>query len=199
MTRSSAGGNAAGYRDGDDCAKVPVGGQQAALVRELRRLQMLVEQEQRRERCARVVDLRPTKKTQSDHFPQADIHASSKPSHASRAHHIGMAPGAEAEANRLRSAFGAGCAVLWPRNTFAALRSAYLFLVGRAGPAGLEGPETTKLIARLMRAFEGELKAGLRVLMICAGILGGWACLMPLSGAVIVPGTLMVELVVKKI
>jgi HlyD family secretion protein len=50
-----------------------------------------------------------------------------------------------------------------------------------------------------MRAFEGELKAGLRVLMIAVGILGGWACLMPLSGAVIVPGTLVVESVVKKI
>src|SRR5262249_22129369 len=44
-----------------------------------------------------------------------------------------------------------------------------------------------------------ELKAGLRVLTIAVGILGGWACLMPLSGAVVVPGTLVVESVVKKI
>ena len=47
--------------------------------------------------------------------------------------------------------------------------------------------------------LRGELKIGLRVLIIGAGIVGGWACLVPLSGAVIVPGTLVVESDVKKI
>jgi HlyD family secretion protein len=50
-----------------------------------------------------------------------------------------------------------------------------------------------------MRAFQSERKAGLQVLMIGVGIVGGWACLMPLAGAVIVPGTLVVESAVKKI
>ena len=40
---------------------------------------------------------------------------------------------------------------------------------------GLDGPETA-LRKRLMRAFEGELKTGLRVLIIGVGIVGGWAC-----------------------
>jgi len=197
MTPSLASGDAAGYRDPDNFEEVPVGAQQAALVRELRRLQKLVDQEQGRGRSARVVNLWPAEKTQSDHGPQAGTHASSKPSHTSCARHIASAP-AKPERNRLRSAFRASRALLSPRNAFAALRSAYVFLVGRAHPAGSEGPET-RLAARLMHAFEGELKAGLRVLMTGAGILGGWACLMPLSGAVIVPGTLVVESVVKKI
>ena len=54
-------------------AKVPVGGpQQAALVRELRRLQMLVEQEQKAasDALAWWIFFRPTRR-QSDHFPQA--------------------------------------------------------------------------------------------------------------------------------
>jgi HlyD family secretion protein len=73
-----------------------------------------------------------------------------------------------------------------------------LFLLGRERPAGSEGPET-RLTGRLMHDFEGELKSGLRVLMTGVCVVGGWACLMPLSGAVIVPGTLVVESVVKKI
>lgn len=62
----------------------------------------------------------------------------------------------------------------------------------------MDGPETS-LTKRLTRAFEGELKIGLRVLTIGVGIVGGWACLVPLSGAVVVPGTLVVESDLKKI
>lgn len=70
---------------------------------------------------------------------------------------------------------------------------------GRAGAGHrLDGPETS-LTKRLTRAFEGELKIGLRVLTIGVGIVGGWACLVPLSGAVVVPGTLVVESDLKKI
>ncbi|MGA7084094.1 MAG: biotin/lipoyl-binding protein [Pseudolabrys sp.] len=43
------------------------------------------------------------------------------------------------------------------------------------------------------------MKIGLRVLTIGVGIVGGWACLVPLSGAVVVPGTLVVESDLKKI
>src|SRR6185312_14549464 len=53
--------------------------------------------------------------------------------------------------------------------------------------------------ARLTNTFEREHKRGLRVLIVALGILGGWAILVPLSGAVIVPGTLVVESDLKKI
>jgi membrane fusion protein, type I secretion system len=198
MTCSSAGGNVAGCRDAHNFTDGPVHAEQAALVWKLRHLQKLIEQEQPRERFPRVVELRPAKKTGSDYAPQAGAHPSFKPSHASCAPHIGIAPAAKAGTNRLRSAFGAGRALLWARNAFGSLRSAYSLLVGRAHAVGSEESETS-LIARLMRAFEGELKAGLRVLMLGVGIFGGWACLMPLSGAVIVPGTLVVASVVKRV
>lgn len=49
------------------------------------------------------------------------------------------------------------------------------------------------------RRHEVELKAALRVLIISAVIAGSWATLVPLSGAVVLPGTLVVESSVKKI
>jgi HlyD family secretion protein len=75
------------------------------------------------------------------------------------------------------------------------LRSFYDFLTSATAN---DGPES-RLNVRLVRAFEGELKVGLRVLIIGAGILGGWAIFVPLSGAVVVPGTLVSESDVKKI
>src|SRR5262249_20304995 len=56
-----------------------------------------------------------------------------------------------------------------------------------------------RLSIRLARTFEGELRTGLRVLVFGFGVIGAWATLVPLSGAVIVPGTLVVESDVKKI
>jgi HlyD family secretion protein len=51
----------------------------------------------------------------------------------------------------------------------------------------------------IRRAFEHELRVGLRVLLI-AGILGGgWAAFVPLAGAVVVPGNLVVQSNVKHI
>ena len=98
----------------------------------------------------------------------------------------------------VRSALVAGQGLVRSQLTWERLRAGYAFLVGRAPALALDGPETT-LTKRLTRAFEGELKIGLRVLIIGVGIVGGWACLVPLSGAVIVPGTLVVESDVKKI
>ena len=98
----------------------------------------------------------------------------------------------------MQSALAVGQGFLQPRRTWERLRAGYEFLVGRAPAIGLDGPEIA-LKKRLTRAFEGELKIGLRVLVIGVGIVGGWACFVPLSGAVIVPGTLVVESDVKKI
>jgi HlyD family secretion protein len=115
-----------------------------------------------------------------------------------RAYRVGIAPAAEGGRNRLRSAFEAGRALPRTRRAFEGLRSACSFLATPAYPAGLEGSETS-LATKLTRAFEGDLKTGLRMLIAGVGVVGGWACLVPLSGAVIVPGTLVVESDVKKI
>jgi HlyD family secretion protein len=93
----------------------------------------------------------------------------------------------------------AGRGLLRPVRMIERLRSAYEFLAGRADVDGLETGSEARLTTRLFRAFESELKTGLRVLIIGLGILGGWAIFVPLSGAVIVPGTLVVESNVKKI
>ncbi len=79
------------------------------------------------------------------------------------------------------------------------LRRAYAFLLSRRLAAGLGDRSDANLTARLTYALNGELKIGLRVLIVGIGTLGGWAILVPLSGAVIVPGTLVVESDVKKI
>lgn len=52
---------------------------------------------------------------------------------------------------------------------------------------------------QVARTHEVQVKAAARVLLISATIGGGWATLVPLSGAVVLPGTLVVESSVKKI
>ncbi|HMM92199.1 HlyD family type I secretion periplasmic adaptor subunit [Bradyrhizobium sp.] len=49
------------------------------------------------------------------------------------------------------------------------------------------------------RAFENELRTGLRALIIVGGLAGGWMAFVPLSGAVVVPGNLVVQSNVKAI
>jgi HlyD family secretion protein len=66
------------------------------------------------------------------------------------------------------------------------------------GAVGNENPEAD-LARRLRRGFEDELRAGIRVLVLGAGLAGGWALVVPLAAAVTVPGTLVVESDVKKI
>jgi HlyD family secretion protein len=136
-------------------------------------------------------------RTESDHARQPDAHHSSEVPPVSPADRIeGELP--EVAGSRVRPVVAAGREFLRPRRAFEHLRSAYEFLVGRDHTAGLEGTEA-RLTARLGRAFERELKRGLRVLIFGVGIVGAWATLMPLSGAVVVPGTLVVESDVKKI
>jgi HlyD family secretion protein len=62
--------------------------------------------------------------------------------------------------------------------------------------ADAEGADFTR---DLRRGFQDELRTGLRVLVLGLGLAGGWAVLVPLSAAVTVPGTLVVESSVKKI
>jgi len=56
-----------------------------------------------------------------------------------------------------------------------------------------------ELAARIGRSFATELKIGLRVLAIGGAVIGGWGALVPLSGAVVVPGVLVAETYVKKL
>jgi HlyD family secretion protein len=136
-----------------------------------------------------------TARAEGDHAHQPDAHNSSEVSPVSPADRIELP---EEARSRLRPVVAAGRELLRPRRTFERLRSAYEFLAGRDHTAGLEGTEA-RLTVRLGRAFERELKRGLRVLIFGVGIVGAWATLMPLSGAVVVPGTLVVESDVKKI
>jgi HlyD family secretion protein len=73
------------------------------------------------------------------------------------------------------------------------------FLVSRDGLAHNDNAPGDSLVVRTGRSFERELKVGLRVLLIGLVLGGGWMTLMPLAGAVVVPGNLVVQSNVKTI
>jgi HlyD family secretion protein len=64
---------------------------------------------------------------------------------------------------------------------------------------GAEDRDYADLTGCFRRDFDDALRTGLRVLVLGGGVVGGWAVLVPLSAAVMVPGTLVVESSVKKI
>jgi membrane fusion protein, type I secretion system len=74
-------------------------------------------------------------------------------------------------------------------------RSGVAFLLSQDEPA----QEGDSLALRTGRTYQRELKVGLRVLIAAAVLAGGWAALMPLAGAVVVPGNLVVQSNVKAI
>lgn len=55
------------------------------------------------------------------------------------------------------------------------------------------------LKAYLMNSFANQRRAGTRVLMVAVVVGGGWATFVPLSGAVMIPGTVVSETNVKKV
>jgi HlyD family secretion protein len=67
------------------------------------------------------------------------------------------------------------------------------------GPDRLAETASDNLSQHCGRAFESELRMGLRALLAITLIAGGWAMLMPLAGAVVVPGNLVVQSNVKTI
>lgn len=73
------------------------------------------------------------------------------------------------------------------------------FLANRDGSAEVAAVPGESIVARAARAYEGELRTGLRALLIVGGVAGGWMALVPLSGAVVVPGNLVVQSNVKTI
>jgi HlyD family secretion protein len=81
--------------------------------------------------------------------------------------------------------------------------AAYAFLIGGT-PAGRADRAQfaqidADLCGHLRHGFEAELRTGIRVLVLGVGLAGGWAVAVPLSAAVTVAGTLVVETDVKKI
>ena len=73
------------------------------------------------------------------------------------------------------------------------------FLVNRDGLADNDNAPGDSLTLRAGRALERELRTGLRVLLVAGLLAGGWTVLMPLAGAVVVPGNLVVQSNVKTI
>ena len=79
------------------------------------------------------------------------------------------------------------------------LKFAYRFVLkGEKGAFADEAPGR-ELQEHIGRAFENQFRAGVRVLLVAFGVGGGWATLVPLSGAVVVAGTLVAESNVKKV
>jgi HlyD family secretion protein len=60
-------------------------------------------------------------------------------------------------------------------------------------------PADGSLSLKTSWSFDRELRAGLRILLIAGLLGGGWAVFMPLAGAVVVPGNLVVQSNVKTI
>jgi HlyD family secretion protein len=87
---------------------------------------------------------------------------------------------------------------LWPAERWRQRVSAGVgFLVNRDVLVDIVPGES--ITQRAGRAFERELRTGLRVLLVVGGLAGGWMVLVPLAGAVVVPGNLVVQSNVKTI
>jgi HlyD family secretion protein len=78
------------------------------------------------------------------------------------------------------------------------LTNGVAFLVNSGGLAYVETPGDA-LSVGVGHAFQHELRTGLRVLIAGVVLIGGWAGLVPLAGAVVVPGNLVVQSNVKAI
>lgn len=74
-------------------------------------------------------------------------------------------------------------------------RSGVAFLLAPEEPA----QEGDTLVTTTGRNFARELKVGLRALIAAVVLAGGWAALVPLAGAVVVPGNLVVQSNVKAV
>jgi HlyD family secretion protein len=83
--------------------------------------------------------------------------------------------------------------------SIAQLRAGAEFLInGSPGAAAADIPGEN-FSNRVGRAYLAELRTAFRVLIVSGSVAGGWATLVPLSGAVVLPGTLVVESSVKKV
>jgi HlyD family secretion protein len=73
------------------------------------------------------------------------------------------------------------------------------FILGSESQAEQDAAAGDSLMSRTGWAYEHELRTGLRILLIAGVLGGGWLALVPLAGAVVVPGNLVVQSNVKTI
>jgi len=73
------------------------------------------------------------------------------------------------------------------------------FILHSGDPASAIDASEHSLIVRAGQAFEHELRTGLRILILATLLAGSWLVFMPLAGAVVVPGNLVVQSNVKQI
>jgi HlyD family secretion protein len=81
----------------------------------------------------------------------------------------------------------------------ARLSAAVSFLLNRDAPDPAKDTADVSLLMRARQSFEKELRTGLRILLLAILLGGGWLALVPLAGAVVVPGNLVVQSNVKTI
>ena len=81
----------------------------------------------------------------------------------------------------------------------AGLIAAGSFLLNRSGHDPVNGAADEGLMIQAGWSFENQLRAGLRILLLAVVLGGGWLALVPLAGAVVVPGKLVVQSNVKSI
>ncbi|MGJ4996164.1 HlyD family type I secretion periplasmic adaptor subunit [Bradyrhizobium sp. HKCCYLS3077] len=80
-----------------------------------------------------------------------------------------------------------------------ALTTGMTFIAAQGTAADLDDDSDESLVPRVGRMFENELRLGLRVLLVFGVLVGGWLTLVPLAGAIVVPGNLVVQSNVKAI
>lgn len=85
----------------------------------------------------------------------------------------------------------AAAAGRWIAKAQAGLSAGIAFLLDRNGVP--EAAVGESLMARAGWSFERELRMGLRFLLVALVVGGGWFALVPLAGAVVVPGNLVVQ------
>ncbi|HLG80080.1 MAG TPA: HlyD family type I secretion periplasmic adaptor subunit [Bradyrhizobium sp.] len=73
------------------------------------------------------------------------------------------------------------------------------FIMDRDGAAPPADGADDSLLVRTKWGFEHELRVGLRILIIALVLGGGWFAFVPIAGAVVVPGSLVVQSNVKQI
>src|SRR5690348_16311177 len=77
--------------------------------------------------------------------------------------------------------------------------SSWNFLVHRQSVPPERTAGAANLVERLPLVLDHQFRSGLRVLILVLGVTGIWAICVPLSAAVIMPGTLVVQSRVKEI
>jgi HlyD family secretion protein len=89
-------------------------------------------------------------------------------------------------------------AVKWIGKCRDGLMTGLAFVMDRDGaPPPADGDDS--LLIRTRWGFEHELRVGLRILIIALVLGGGWLAFVPIAGAVVVPGSLVVQSNVKQI